>query len=153
LKWMCALWSGTEANTAEVDENFEKHQITKLIYALPKNLQNNGVDHIDVKFTADQIRAVWNELKRTDDMEMTEEDMESFHRVLDNYLREAFRIQFDQLTLSNIVLPTLSASSSGNVQIHRIDKIKTILGFLTSLSQEKYVLKANPSLGVPMNVS
>ena len=61
LKWMCALWSGTEANTAEVDENFEKHQITKLRYALPKNLQNNGVDHIDVKFTADQIRAVWNE--------------------------------------------------------------------------------------------
>ena len=56
-------------------------------------------------------------LKRTDDMEMTEEDMESFHRVLDNYLREAFRIQFDQLTLSNIVLPTLSASSSGNVSL------------------------------------
>ena len=50
-------------------------------------------------------------------MEMTEEDMESFHRVLDNYLREAFRIRFDQLTLSNIVLPTLSASSSGNVSL------------------------------------
>ena len=50
-------------------------------------------------------------------MEMTEEDMESFHRVLDNYLREAFRIQFDQLTLSNIVLPILSASSSGNVSL------------------------------------
>ena len=61
LKWMCALWSGTEANTVEVDENFEKHQITKLRYQLPKNLQKNGVDHIDVKFTADQIRAVWNE--------------------------------------------------------------------------------------------
>ena len=50
-------------------------------------------------------------------MEMTEEDMERFHRVLDNYLREAFRVQFDQLTLSNIVLPTLSASSSGNVSL------------------------------------
>ena len=41
----------------------------KLRYALPKNLQNNGVDHIDVKFTADQIRAVWNKyvifLKKT----------------------------------------------------------------------------------------
>ena len=65
-------------------------------------------------------------MKRTDDMEMTEEDMERFHRVLDNYLREAFRVQFDQLTLSNIVLPTLSASSSGNVSLILKLKISNI---------------------------
>jgi len=37
------------------------------------------------------------------------------------------------------------------IKVHRVDKIKTVLGFLTSLSQEKFITKANPGLGVPIN--
>ena len=61
LKWMCALWSGVIENTIEVDINHKKHQVMKLRYELPEQLQRKGVDHIDVKFMADQIRTVWNE--------------------------------------------------------------------------------------------
>ena len=60
LKWMCALWSGVIENTNDVDINHKKHQVMKLRYALPEQLQRNGVDYIDVKFMADQIRIVWN---------------------------------------------------------------------------------------------
>ena len=48
-------------------------------------------------------------------MDMTVEDMERFHGILNKYLLDNFKIQFDKLTLRNIVLPTLSATSQGVV--------------------------------------
>ena len=48
-------------------------------------------------------------------MDMSVEDMERFHGILNKYLLDTFQIQFNKLTLKNIVLPTLSATSQGVV--------------------------------------
>ena len=54
-------------------------------------------------------------MKRNDEAEMSLEDMEKFHDLLNNYLKECFKIQFDRMVLTNVVLPAVSASFTGNV--------------------------------------
>ena len=54
LKWMFALWSGTDKDDTENDQDK-----MKLRYRLPEDLQNKGLEHIDVKFTPEQIRGFW----------------------------------------------------------------------------------------------
>ena len=50
-------------------------------------------------------------------MDMSVEDMERFHGILNKYLLDTFQIRFEKLTLRNIVLPTLSANYRGIVSL------------------------------------
>ena len=160
LKWMVALWSGTDSiekddedgNHENVDPTHVEMDSVKLRFELPRELKNDGLDHIDVKFTAEDIRSFWKKFKTDNEMEMSLDQMERFHEILQNHLKECFGIQFDKLTLTSIILPTMTAALNGSVKITRVDKIKTVLGFLTSLCQEKFVLRADPSLGVPIDM-
>ena len=54
LKWMFALWSGTDKDDTDNDQDK-----MKLRYRLPEDLQNKGLELIDVKFTPEQIRGFW----------------------------------------------------------------------------------------------
>ena len=50
-------------------------------------------------------------------MDMSVEDMERFHGILNTYLLDTFQIRFEKLTLRSIVLPTLSANYRGIVSL------------------------------------
>ena len=50
-------------------------------------------------------------------MDMSVEDMEQFHGILNKYLLDTFQIRFEKLTLRSIVLPTLSANYRGIVSL------------------------------------
>jgi len=144
LKWMTALWA-----EHTVDDE-KKDSIFKLRYKI-SGFQSQAIQNIDVKFEGEQMRGLWHTVKDNDDNDLTAEDMETFHNVLYGYLHETYGIDFQKCLLTNICLPVLSAASTGYIKVHKVDKIKSVLGFMTSLSQEKFITKANPGLGVPLN--
>jgi len=145
LMWMTALWAEQTVEDEKKDATF------KLRYNL-SGFKSPAIQNIDVKFDGEQIRTIWRTIKGNTDTDLTMDEMEEFHNVLYKYLYETYGINFEKCALTNICLPALSAASTGYIKVHRVDKIKTVLGFLTSLSQEKFVTKANPGLGVPLNV-
>ena len=127
----------------------------------PKNIYLTGLNRILQLFRVIPSR----------ETEMTINAMEKFHRLLNRYLLDSFGINTEYLTLTKISLPAVTASSDGQVRfklnlsklillsrenfyfqvkISNFDKIKTILGFLTTLSQDRCVLRADPRLGVPI---
>ena len=55
LKWMTALWSGIDPEDDLIEQ---KKDLVKLRYRMPADA-NYGPDHIDVKFSGEQIRAYW----------------------------------------------------------------------------------------------
>ena len=63
--------------------------------------------------------SLWNfyfyRVKGNDDSEMTLDDMEKFHSLLLQYLKESYGISFEKWTLTNILLPSLSAAATGMV--------------------------------------
>jgi len=145
LQWMTALWAEQTVGDEKKDATF------KLRYNL-SGFKSPAIQNIDVKFDGEQIRTIWRKIKGNTDTELTMDEMEEFHNVLYKYLYETYGINFEKCTLTNICLPSLSAASTGYIKVHRVDKIKTVLGFLTSLSQEKFITMANPGLGIPLNV-
>ena len=127
----------------------------------PKNIYLTGLNRILQLFRVIPSR----------ETEMTINAMEKFHHLLNRYLLDSFGINTEYLTLTKISLPAVTASSDGQVRfklnlsklillsrenfyfqvkISNFDKIKTILGFLTTLSQDRCVLRADPRLGVPI---
>lgn len=141
---MTALWAEQTVDDEKKDAFF------KLRYKL-SGFQSQAIQNIDVKFEGKQIRELWERIKGNGDSDLTAEDMETFHNVLYGYLNETYGINFEKCTLTNICLPVLSAASTGYIKVHRVDKIKSVLGFMTSISQEKFITRANPGLGVPLN--
>lgn len=161
LKWMAALWSGTQRTEPVAVEgdrqeeeagnnnnnNNDSKDMVKFRFRLPQELSNCGLDTIDVKFNGGQIRQFWNSITSGYRTEMSPEDMETFHRALRSHVRKELGINLDVLELANIYLPSLSAARTGHVRMERVDKIKTVLGFLTTLCQND-VVSANPRLGI-----
>lgn len=148
LKWVSALWSGTPQGS---DEDLDKTKdVAKFTFKLPKPLQGLGQDTVQVTLNGVDIRKIWNLVMPNRETEMTLVVMERFHELVNRCVLDSFGINTEYLTLIKVSLPAVSASSDGHVKISNFDKIKTILGFLTSLSQERCVLRADPRLGLPI---
>jgi len=148
LKWVSALWSGTPQGS---DEDLDKAKdVAKFTFKLPKPLQGLGQDTVQVTLNGVDIRKIWNLIMPNRETEMTLVVMERFHELVNRCVLDSFGINTEYLTLIKVSLPAVSASSDGHVKISNFDKIKTILGFLTSLSQERCVLRADPRLGLPI---
>ena len=145
LKWMTALWA-----EQTVDDE-KRDACLKLRYKLSPDFSNQAIQNIDVKFEGDQIRSFSKKVKGDTDTDLTMDKMEAFHDIINRYMYDTYGIDFENCVLTNICLPALSASSDGHIKVHQVNKIKTVLGFLTSISQEKFVSKENPGLGVPLN--
>jgi hypothetical protein len=54
-------------------------------------------------------------LKTDRDTEMSVDDMERFHAILQKHMKETLGINFESLILTNIALPILSAAQNGQV--------------------------------------
>ena len=118
LRWMSALWAGTQQCSDEDVEDSDVKDFAKFTFRLPKELQGLGQDTVQVQMKGTDLRKIWNLVMPNRETEMTLSVMERFHNLLNRYLVDSFGINTEYLTLTKVSLPAVSASSDGHVRYY-----------------------------------
>lgn len=157
LQWMSAMWAGIRLGDLkdredETEEEFSGNEVMKLVYGPPAALLarhpalRQQVSAITFEFPADKMRAIWRACREEGSSgEFTQREMEAFHASIGEHLRQAYSIRVEKLDLEQVQLPFLKATAAGRVLFQAVEQVRTVLRYLTGLSQGE-VQAANPTL-------
>merc|ERR1711936_1018779 len=109
----------TRKNGKQSKQMINDHDVVKMTFEVPKSLSEEAsqrIRHLTLSYPAQQLKQVWDGVHRGGDSEFTEEEMETFHKMLRNHIKTNFGVNTDQLELVQIYLPFFKADSSG--QLH-----------------------------------
>jgi len=137
-------------NGKQSKQMINDHDVVKMTFEVPRSLSENAsqrIRHLTLSYPAQQLKKVWDGVHRGGDSEFTEEEMETFHKMLRSHIKTNFGVNTDQLELVQIYLPFFKADRSGRVRIENADHVKVVLRYLTELCQGD-MLQADPTLAV-----
>ena len=112
----------------------EKGDKIVLRFQLAEDKKIPGLDHIDVTFEGAQIRKLWSNFhknKGSHESEITQEEMESFHKALRTHARNTLKLCLDDRSIFILTQVRLSTYLLGLIWLStRHKKIIEILTYL-----------------------
>jgi len=124
-----------------------KPEELKMSFMVPRKDESvkAKIRHITCAFPMNEIRKIWHDIHEGKDVEFSDNEMESFHKILRNTIEAETEINLEKLELIQISLPFLKIGSSGIVRIEKSDHVKVVLRYLTELCQGN-MFQADPTL-------
>ena len=96
-------------------------------FQLAEDKKIPGLDHIDVTFEGAQIRKLWNNFhknKGSQESEITQEEMESFHKALRTHARNTLKLCLDDRSIFILTQVRLSTYLLGLIWLHQLNTRK-----------------------------
>ena len=136
LRWMAAMWMGTEkiiGKELEVNNEEQDQGNVDLRYEIPLEC---GINHVDVSLKSKMMVEFWKSFFGEDDnSEISEEDVEDFHALLNEQFKQSFKVHMDRMLLIGIKTSSFRVKKSGVFGIESEDLVKTVLSYFTEICQ------------------
>lgn len=105
------------------------------------------ISSLKISLSFPEIKDLWNAIHDPKENTVTEQEMEIFHKVIENQIWRALGLKLEALHLESVRLPTISIAEGGRIKIIEDSQVKIVLRNLTAMCHGD-MLVANPSLGV-----
>jgi len=152
------------SSTANIDENTqqspqvstqpttagkEKEEDIELHLSIPDEHPHirDKISSIKISLSFSQVGDLWRAIHDPRENTVTEQEMNQFHEILNELIRNSLGIIVEALSLDKIKLPHISVTESGKIKIQNKDHVKKVLRDLTAMCHGN-LLVANPSLGI-----
>jgi len=127
----------------------QKQEDIELHLSIPEDHPEirDKISTIKISLSFSEVGDLWRAIHDPRENTVTEQEMNQFHEILNELIRNSLGIIVNALSLDKIKLPHISVTETGKVKIQNRDHVKKVLRDLTAMCHGN-LLVANPSLGI-----